>query len=277
MKRGTVMTKENVGAVIAESKMKVMLDQLLVGGAPYRFRIQWKGLPEEHKPASKEIGFAIEEASKGVFQNVPSDYDVELQFQIRKDGTLAPFFRLPMMEMQRFAYRKEALSTSTAPLTAASMVALSKKYMKKDAQIIDPFCGVGTLLIERHRALHAREIYGLDTFGDAIRAARVNTEAAGMHANYINRDYFDFKHDYLFDEVITEFPDLYSKEPKEREDFYQAFFRKTKEITTDSAVLILLSNEEKLLKKLMRLSSDYTLEQTIAFRKRSKIFIIRRK
>jgi hypothetical protein len=46
MKRGTVMTKENVGAVIAESKMKVMLDQLLVGGAPYRFRIQWKGLPE---------------------------------------------------------------------------------------------------------------------------------------------------------------------------------------------------------------------------------------
>lgn len=277
MKRGTVMTKENVGAVIAESKMKVMLDQLLVGGAPYRFRIQWKGLPEEHKPASKEIGFAIEEASKGVFQNVPSDYDVELQFQIRKDGTLAPFFRLPMMEMQRFAYRKEALSTSTAPLTAAAMVALSKKYMKRDAQIIDPFCGVGTLLIERHRALHAREIYGLDTFGDAIRAARVNTEAAGMHANYINRDYFDFKHDYLFDEVITEFPDLYSKEPKEREDFYQAFFRKTKEITTDSAVLILLSNEEKLLKKLMRLSSDYTLEQTIAFRKRSKIFIIRRK
>jgi hypothetical protein len=77
--------------------------------------------------------------------------------------------------------------------------------------------------------------------------------------------------------VITEFPDFYSKEPKEREDFYQAFFQKTKEITTDSAVLILLSNEEKLLKKLMRLSSDYALEQTIAFRKRSKIFIIRRK
>ncbi|MBQ1901269.1 MAG: methyltransferase [Lachnospiraceae bacterium] len=277
MKRGTVLTKENAGSVLADSKLKSMLDQLLTGGAPYHFRIQWKGLPEEHKPASKEIGFVLEEASKGVFQNVPSDYDVEIQFQIRKDGTLAPFFRLPMMEIERFAYRREFLPTSTAPATAAAMVSLAGKYMRRDAQIIDPFCGVGTLLIERHRFIHAREIYGLDTYGDAIRSARVNTEAAGMHANYINRDYFDFKHDYLFDEVITEFPDLFAKEPEEREAFYKSFFKKTMEITTEDAVLILLSNEEKLIKKLVRLSSDYRMEQVIDFRKRSKIFILRRK
>ena len=48
-------------------------------------------------------------------------------------------------------------------------------------------------------------------------------------------------------------------------------------VTEEDAVLILLSNEEKLLKKLVRLSSDYRMEQVIDFRKRSKIFILRRK
>ena len=211
------MTQDNAGEIIAASKLRTMLQQLLDGEAPYRFRIDWKGLPEEHKPASKAIGYALEEASKGAFQNVPSDYEVEIQFQIRKDGTLAPFFRLPKMEVERFAYRKEAIAMSTAPYAAATIVALTKQYMKRDAQIIDPFCGVGTLLVERNRRVKAREIYGVDIYGDGIRSARVNAEAAGVQVNFINRDYFDFQHDYLFDEVITEFPDLFSKEPEEKE------------------------------------------------------------
>lgn len=277
MKRGTVMTRENAGKILADSRLKDMLAKLLTGGAPYRFRIQWKGLPQEHKPASKEIGYDLEEASKGVFQNVPGDYEVEIQFQIRKDGTLAPFFRIPMMEVERFAYRKEALSTSTAPLAAATVVALTRQYMKRDAQIIDPFCGVGTLLIERNRSVAAREIYGLDTYGDAIQAARINSEAAGLRVNYINRDFFDFKHDYLFEEMITEFPDLFSKEVEEKEVFFQKFFEKTREITTEDAVLILLCNEGNLMKKYVRLHKDFTIEQTIDFRKRTKIFVIRRK
>ncbi len=33
-----------------------------------------------------------------------------------------------------------------------------------------------------------------------------NTAAAGQIIHYINRDFFDFKHEYLFDEIITNMP-----------------------------------------------------------------------
>ena len=72
---------------------------------------------------------------------------------------------------------------------------LSKDYLKENAQIIDPFCGVGTMLIERNKKVPAREIYGTDIFGEAIVYARENTELAGAKVNYIHSDFFDFKHD----------------------------------------------------------------------------------
>jgi tRNA G10 N-methylase Trm11 len=78
--------------------------------------------------------------------------------------------------------------------------------MKEGAQVLDPFCGAGTMLIERHKAVRAYTSYGVDIQEDAVRKARKNTEAAGMAAHYINRDFFQFRHDYLFDEVITDMP-----------------------------------------------------------------------
>ena len=66
---------------------------------------------------------------------------------------------------------------------------IAKPYLKEDAQIMDPFCGVGTMLVERDRKVPAREVYGTDIFGDAIEMARVNTELAGRKFNYIHRDF----------------------------------------------------------------------------------------
>ena len=37
--------------------------------------------------------------------------------------------------------------------------------LKENAQILDPFCGVGTMLIERDIRVPAREKYGIDIFG----------------------------------------------------------------------------------------------------------------
>ena len=62
------------------------------------------------------------------------------------------------------------------------------------------------MLIERDRLVPAREMYGIDIFGEAIVKARENTQAAGTRVWYINRDFFDFTHDYKFDEIITDMP-----------------------------------------------------------------------
>ncbi len=72
--------------------------------------------------------------------------------------------------------------------------------------MLDPFCGVGVLLVERDFLVPAGDMYGVDIFGEAILMARENARTAGMNINYINRDIFDFTHKHLFDEIVTDMP-----------------------------------------------------------------------
>jgi len=60
--------------------------------------------------------------------------------------------------MDRFDYRKGSVAASIHPSAAAMLLMLAKPYLRKNAQLLDPCCGVGTMLVERHRLLPAREI-----------------------------------------------------------------------------------------------------------------------
>ena len=71
------------------------------------------------------------------------------------------------------------------PSLAALIMELAAPYLKENAQIIDPFCGVGTMLIERDIRVPAREKYGTDIFGEAIDGARENAALAGEQINFI--------------------------------------------------------------------------------------------
>lgn len=69
------------------------------------------------------------------------------------------------------------------------MLYLAKPYLKEDAAVLDPFCGVGTMLIERNKVLPARSLYGIDIYGQAIEGARENTELAGAEISYIQKNF----------------------------------------------------------------------------------------
>jgi 23S rRNA G2445 N2-methylase RlmL len=149
-----------------------------------------------------------------------------------------------------------------------------KEYIKPESWIIDPFCGTGTLLLERALKMPSREYYGIDTYGEAIKEARINAEAAGVKVNFINRNFFDFTSDYPFQEIIAEFPDLFGKEPKEKNSFYESFFRKAIEIADEGAIMFLVSEEENLIKKHIRLSSNLKLIRSKHLGKSKSIYII---
>ena len=78
----------------------------------------------------------------------------------------------------------------------------------------------------------ARNAYGIDSFGEAVEKARVNSKIAGMQINYINRDYFDFVHDYKFDEIVTDLPAGNLTKP-ELDVLYRRFFEKSDEVLTE--------------------------------------------
>ena len=246
--------------------------------APFYFRLEIKGRMEQDEKGEFARRFCreFEQLSGRTFLNSTSDYEVEIRLVQTKDGSFVPFYKLSTLKIKRFAYRKNAIATSIHPATAAMLMQIAKPYLKEHAQILDPFCGVGTMLIERDIRVPAREKYGIDIFGDAIRMARENAAAAGEQIHFINRDYFDFKHDYLFDEIVTNMPVRGRKTKEEMDAFYAKFFRKSKEILRDGAVVILYSNEEGFIKKQLRLTKEYRLlaEHCIRSKEHFYLYII---
>lgn len=235
--------------------------------SPFRFRLT------SQKVDVSKISRELETLSKGALINSPSDYEIELKLLENKEGKVLAFLKLHTLRDRRFAYRRTVISSSMNPVNAASMVRLVKDYLIGDAQILDPFCGTGAVLIERNYQQHASHIYGIDTFSKAIDGARENARSAKMDINFINRNYFDFKHEYLFDEIITDMPRLLKGEADE---FYGMFFEKSETILKKDGLIILYSNEKGLVKKYLRLSSAFKLVREFAFHEKEgySVFVI---
>ncbi len=198
----------------------------------------------------------IQAALGGRLVNSVSDYEIEIKLIAARDGKYGMFLKLHTFGFDRFGYRSEAVAASVNPVKAAMAVWLVRDYLKQGADVLDPFCGVGTLLIERNKLVKAGRMYGTDTFGRAIEGARKNTGKAGIKINYINRDYYDFEHSLIFDEIITDMPVL---EHREADVFYGRFLKCSEGHLKDGGIMIVYSSEKNLLKKHLRLNGSYKL------------------
>ena len=157
------------------SDLYAFLTECHEGDAPFFFRLEVKSA-ETKTEFVKKLGASLEKKSDWKLANSTTDYEIEIRLIEAKDGSFVPFLKLYSMKMKRFAYRKNAIAMSIHPATAAMLMYLAKPYLKEDAQILDPCCGVGTMLIERDILVPAREKYGIDIFGDALDMARENME-----------------------------------------------------------------------------------------------------
>ena len=65
-----------------------------------------------------------------------------------------------------------------------------------------------------------------------------------MHVNYINKNFFEFEHEYLFDEIITDMPQVtQSKHRQEIRDIYVRFFAYVGKVLKEDGVIILYASE----------------------------------
>ena len=257
------------------SDLYAFLTECHEGDAPFFFRLEVKSA-ETKTEFVKKLGASLEKKSDWKLANSTTDYEIEIRLIEAKDGSFVPFLKLYSMKMKRFAYRKNAIAMSIHPATAAMLMYLAKPYLKENAQILDPCCGVGTMLIERDILVPAREKYGIDIFGDAIDMARENAALAGEKINFIHRDYFDFKHDYKFDEIVTNMPVKGKKAKEDMDAFYARFFEKSKSLLAEDGIIIMYSNEVGFVKKQLRLQPCYRLIQEYTIRKKDSycLFII---
>ena len=254
---------EKAARILAQSDLVSFLTGTHQEKAPFYFRVEIKSaMPlDKRSTFAKKLAMELERETKRALLNSTTDYEVELRFISNREGNFFPVVKLFTIPMKRFAYRKNAISASIHPAMAAMFMELASPYFKEDAQILDPFCGVGTMLIERNQRMPVRESYGIDIFGEAIEKARENTLAAGAHVNYIHRDYFDFRHQYPFDEIVTNMPMRGKKSKEEMNVFYHRFFEKSKEILAKNGLIIMYTNEAGFVRKELRLQKEYKLLQ----------------
>jgi len=275
IKQQGLKTSDEIAKAVMQTGLPDFLYGVHEGTGAFTFRVDVKGKMDLDKKSvlARKTAEAMEELSNHRLINSTSNYEFEVRLLQKKDETFYPFIKLYTIPQKRFSYRKNAISTSLNPAKAAAIVATVKPYLREKSQIIDPFCGVGTLLIERAMYMETSDMYGVDSYGDAILKARENTALANLDINYINRDYFAFTHEYLFDEIITEMPLRGRKTKEEMDQFYASFFKKSKEILKQSGVMIVYSNEMNLIKKQMRIQSELQLKKEICVQEKDGYYI----
>ena len=277
----TVSKNENEAASILGGKEVInFIKQFHKEETPFYFRLEVKSKDDEEKRIrfAKRVSAQIAINSNGMLVNSTDSYEAELRLIENKEGNYNVLIKLYTMPDDRFLYRKEAVAASIKPVNAALCASLAKDYLKENAQVLDPFCGTGTMVIERHKALKTRNIYGIDIFGKAIDKARINAENARLTANFINRDFFDFKHEYLFDEIFTDMPFSMQKSAKNDIDLiYCRFFNKAAKHLTDEGTIIMYSHDRAVVKKYVP-SSEFKIikEFEISMKEGTYLYILKK-
>ncbi len=264
---------------IAQSQLLPMLQQTHQETTPFYFRLEMKSkMPLDEKTAfAKKFCSELERLSNRQLLNSTSNYELELRLIENKLGTFSVLLKLGTLQDKRFAYRKESVAASIRPSSAAQLVALAQDYMVADARTLDPFCGVGTMLIERQMVVKGNTSYGIDFYAPAIEKARINTEAAGQIVHYINRNFFDFTHEYVFDEILTNMPFATGhKSEEEIAELYEEFFLKAQEVLTSDGTIIMYSHNPELVRELSLQHPYHILESwEIVKKENTWLFVIR--
>lgn len=221
--------------------------------SPIAFRIDYR-TKDVKKSAefSKRLASELELLSHWHLVNSTGNYEIELRFIDTSDSKLIVLVRFTSLQDDRFNYRKQTIAVSLKPYLAALMAELGSEYFKENASVLDPFCGCGTMLIERNIFKPVRIMYGVDIFGGAIKAAAENISAAGISSKteLITKDFFEFRHAHRFDEIFTDMPAAGSnKDLADIESIYRRFFKSIPVLLEDEAHLFIYSRNRDFLRK----------------------------
>ena len=272
------MEPEQIARTVVRPELIRFLAKSHAGKPPYYFRLEMKSKRDlgQKSVFLKRLSAQIELLSDRQLVNTTDNYEFELRLIENKQGDCNIMIKLFTLKDVRFTYRREAIPTSIRPVNAALTVALAREYMKEGAQVLDPFCGVGTMLIERHKAVRADTTYGIDLQEEAIIKARANTEMAGQVIHYVNRDFFQFRHAYRFDEIITNMPFQIGRFTEEEVvDIYERFFPAAAGHLKDEALVVLYSHNRELVRRIIPGTGFHLLkEYEIAKKEGTYVMII---
>lgn len=176
------------------------------GEPPYRYRIELEGEIDDRTMYKRAVRDLLD---SDLLVNAPSDYEIELRIVLAGNASRL-YLKLFTLKDERFFYRRETISASMNPSTAAAVLRLAEDYLTLNARVIDPCCGSGTLLFERGLMAPCASLTGVDIAHAAINAARTNADFAAKQgikqAKFICNDILRFESKRPYDELICNLP-----------------------------------------------------------------------
>jgi len=172
----------------------------------------------------------------------PSAYSFEIRPM--SDHKLFAVFQ----DKSRFTYRVETIPASINPVIAACIMQICRPYMKQNAEVLDPFCGSGTMLIERGIIKPVKSLVGVDISDEAINAAGSNMNASGQKISLIRSDIMNYSSISKFDEIVSNMPFRNRVSDYESDiRLYNLFVKRLAMLLKQDGIAFLYTQEKKLL------------------------------
>lgn len=233
-------------------------------GSTFATRLELRNAKGIDRKAFASRFFAL--AGEGAFRNSPSSYDIEFRI-VGSGGHAQVYCKLHTYVDTRFAYRQGSVAASIHPAAAAAALRCHHALLQPGARVLDPFCGSGTMLIERNMLNEASALHGVDISRPACAIARRNAKAAHIRSMPVyNRDIIGFQTDEPYDEIISNMPfGNRVGNHSENETLYRKFVAQADSLLREGGLMLLITTEKKLLKQCVRQSCSLHIADETSF------------
>lgn len=184
----------------------------------------------------------------------------ELDFRISLEGNqLELGIRLGEKPLHRREYKLHSRPGSTKAPLAYIMAYLAR--IKPDNLVLDPCCGVGTILIEASKAFPEARYEGVDIQEEAVVYAKANAEVAESKSKFQQGDLRNLPYeDGSVDRIVSNPP--WGRQVAshiELGSFYREMYQEWKRLLTSKGILVILTDQEESMRSL--LSSEETFQE----------------
>ena len=247
-----------IGTLHEPATAAKLLDSFGCRGLAYR--VEAGRLPsDQRRDIIKQVSTAL--FTHGYIDN-PSAYSFEIR--VVKNA----LFFSPLADA-RFAYRVRSLPASINPAVAASIIRLILPYMRPEADVLDPFCGSGVMLIERALRMSAYIADRCRYRGrcDTGRNRQPKRKAVISISLLLKTRYPRLQSDGQYDEIVSNMPfGIRVSDHKSNMSRYTVhFFDKLDTLLRPGGFAFLFTQEKKLLRGLVERASSLQIIQVHRF------------
>jgi tRNA (guanine6-N2)-methyltransferase len=201
--------------------------------------------------AALSVERALRKSLPQPMRHVEDEADIEIWCWLG-GGDVLLGVRLSDASMRHRRYKREHLPASLRPTVAATMSWLARPT--EHDIVLDPFCGAGTILIERVLMGPYEQMLGGDIRAEAVQMAERNAQAANVD---VSLQKWDARHLPLqpasITRIITNLP--FGKQigtHEENEALYTAVLHEFARVLVSNGLLVVLTSEDRLFDRIVR-------------------------